>query len=380
MKAKPYLPYNKASITNAEIKAVVKVMESGWLTMGHRTIELEEKFSKYIGVKHSVAVNSCTAALQLALMAHGVGPGDEVLLPSLTFVATANVVVNVGAKPIFVDVNPDSLCIDVTDAERKITKKTKVIIPVHYGGQPADLDSLSSFSKKHKLIIIEDAAHAVDSEWRKKKIGNHGNTVCFSFYATKNLTTGEGGMLTTNDEKIANFVRRNRLHGISKDAWKRYQPGGKWQYDVLSVGLKCNLTDMQAAIGIEQLKKLPKFTKKRIELAKHYDKLLSKVEGVRIFPVAGPVINSRHLYVIEVIAMNRDKFIERMGDLGIGTSVHFIPIHSFTYYRENYKVSKNSLPVTDKTSANIVSLPLYPDMSKKDVARVAASIKEILSN
>lgn len=379
MKALGYLPYNKASITSAEIKAVVKVLESGWLTMGTKTLELETSFADYIGVKHAIAVNSCTAALQLALMAYGIGPGDEVLIPSFTFVATANVVVHVGAKPVFVDIDPNSLCIDIKDAENKVSNKTKAIIPVHYGGQPADLAAVAKLAKKHKLVVIEDAAHAVDSEWQGKKIGNHGNTVCFSFYATKNLTTGEGGMLTTNDNKIADFVRRNRLHGISKDAWKRYQPGGKWQYDVLSVGMKCNLTDMQATIGIEQLKRLPTFTKKRIALATYFDKLLKKVDGIRVFPVVGPVVNSRHLYVIEVLAISRDKFIKQMGDLGIGTSVHFIPIHTFSYYHDHYKTGVKSLPVTEKVASNIVSLPLYPDMSRGDVRRVVNAIRELVA-
>jgi len=269
---KSFLPFCQASIGQEEIAEVIDCLQSGWLTMGQKVLSFEADFAKYVGVKHALSVNSCTAALQLALLAHGIGPGDEVLVPSFTFVSTVNVILHVGATPVFVDIQQSTLNLDPKDLESKVTSKSKAVIAVHYAGLPADLDSIKKISQENKLIVIEDAAHAVGSKYDSKYIGASGNTTCFSFYATKTITTGEGGMLTTNDDTIADFVMRNRLHGISKDAWKRYLKNGKWRYDVVEPGLKCNMTDLQASLGIHQLKKLSGFISRRKEIVLQYNK------------------------------------------------------------------------------------------------------------
>lgn len=377
MKRKEHLPYCQVSFDKSEMLEVQKCLESGWLTMGNKVIDFEERFAKYIGVKYAVSVNSCTAALQLALMAYGIGEGDEVLVPSFTFVSTVNVILHVGAKPVFVDIDRATLNMAPGDLEKKITSRTKAIIPVHYAGMPVDLTVIAKVAKAHKLVIIEDAAHAVGTKYKEKNIGAHGNTTCFSFYATKTMTTGEGGMLTTNNSKIAHFAMRNRLHGISKDAWKRYTKAGTWKYDVLSPGLKCNMTDVQAAMGIHQLEKLEKFVDKRIEYANLYDAGFATNPRIETIVVPKVARHSRHLYTILLHDFDREDFIAKMTDFNIGTSVHFIPVHHFTYYKKHFPVKKKELAVTDDVFKRIVSLPLYPKMTKEDIQYVIESVNAI---
>ena len=357
---------------------VADTLRSGWLTMGPKVLEFEKRFAKFIGTKYAIAVNSCTAALHLALLAHDIGPGDEVLVPAFTFVSTVNVILHVGAKPVFVDISRESLNIDIADITKKITKKTKAIIPVHYAGLSADLESIAKIARKHHLIVIEDAAHAVGSKYNGKYIGAHHNTVCFSFYATKNLTTGEGGMLTTDNPKIADFVGRNRLHGISRDAWKRYSKEGHWRYDVVYPGLKCNMTDMQASLGLHQLEKLPKFIQRRREIAVIFDKAFAGYSGIQVIHPPKNCMHVYHLYPILLATYNRDVFMEEMKKRNIGVSVHFIPIHHFSYYKKHFPVKKGSLMNTDEVFEKIVSLPLYPAMTDADVKRVISAVKDII--
>lgn len=377
---KKFLPYALPLLDKSEINEVIDTLKSNWLTMGPKTKLFEEKFAQYIGCKFAISVNSCTSALHLSLLAHGIGAGDEVIVPSFTFAATANTVVHVGAKPVFADIQRDTFNIDPTDIARKITNKTKAIVVVHYGGQAVDLDEINKIARKNKLIIIEDAAHATGSEYNGRKIGSFVNTACFSFYATKNMTTGEGGMITTNNKKIADFLIKNRLHGISKDAWKRYAKGGNWKYEVENAGYKYNSTDIQAALGLHQLKKLNQFIKIRQKYALLYDKAFKELDGITLHKRKDNRKHAVHLYPILLEKTNRDKFIEKMQDLNIGTSVHFIPLHLQPFYRQKYDYQEGDLPVTEEVFAKIVSLPLYPGMTEKDINYVIDSVKKIVTS
>jgi len=260
-----FLPFSSPLILEDEISEVADTLRSGWLTTGPKVKRFEEEFAQYVGSKHAVAVNSCTGALHLALVAEGIGPGDEVITTPFTFIATANVILHVGAKPVFVDIRPDTFNIDVDKIEEAITPKTKVIMPVHYAGQPCEMDEILEIARRHDLLVIEDAAHAVAAEYKERKIGTIGDVSCFSFYATKNLVTGEGGMVTTDDGKLAEKIKILSLHGMSKDAWRRYTAAGSWYYEVIYPGYKYNMTDIQASLGVHQLGKLPQFQKRRAE-------------------------------------------------------------------------------------------------------------------
>lgn len=376
---KDFLPFFRPSIGREEINEVVDSLKSGWLTMGPKTIKFENNFAKYIGVKYALSLNSCTAGLHLAIMALGIGKGDEVITPSLTFASTANVVVHMGAKPVFADIERDTFNIDPKSVVKKITKKTKAIIVVHYGGQPVDLSAFRTIARNFKIALIEDAAHAVGSKYKGKMIGSQGNLASFSFYATKNMTTGEGGMLTTNNSRIANFVVKNRLHGISKDAWKRYSKSGSWRYDVEYAGVKCNMTDIQASLGIHQLKKLNGFIKERIRLADLYTKQFKAVKGIKLHHIKKGMKHTRHLYPILVEKMRRSKMIDILTQKKIGTSVHFIPLHLQSYYKKAFGYKKGDLPITESVFSKLISLPIYPGMKDNDVKYVVDVIKTALN-
>ena len=377
---KQFLPFAAVSFGAAETAAVIATLKSGWLSTGPKTLQFEKEFARFTGARHAIGLTSCTAALHLALLAHGIGKGDEVIVPSFTFAATANMVVNVGATPVFADILPDTYNLDPRDITKKITKRTKAIIPVHYAGQPANLDQVMAIARAHTLVVIEDAAHAVGATYAGKPIGSHGNTACFSFYATKNLTTGEGGMLTTNDDRIAEAVKKNRLHGISRDAWKRYQKGGSWRYEVTAPGWKYNMFDLQAALGLSQLKKLPAFLRRRADYAARYDRLFEASAGIRTPVVAPGLTHARHLYPILVDAKKRDYVIAQLARRNIGVSVHFIPLHLQPFYQKTFGYRKGDLPVTEAVFARILSLPLYPKMTKKDCEYVAAHVNDIINH
>ena len=375
-----FLPYCLPEIGPEEIAEVVDSLRSGWVTTGPKVKKFEEQFAEYCGVEHAIAVNSCTAALHIALTAMGVGQGDEVIVPTLTFCSTANVVAHLGARPVIVDVDPNYQ-ISVDAIERAITPRTKAIIPVHYAGQAADLDEIGALAGTHNIPILEDAAHASGSEYKGRKIGNHGNTVAFSFYATKNMTTGEGGMITTSDAEAAAKMRRLALHGMSRDAWKRYTQTGSWYYEILEPGYKDNMTDLAAAIGLHQLRKLDGFNQRRQKLAALYDKAFSKLGCFRLTQARPNRNHVYHLYPVEILpgmlTITRDQLIDRLKELNIGTSVHFIPLHRHPYYRDTLGYRVEQFPIAEQIFETILSLPLYPKMSDSDADEVIETVSSV---
>ena len=387
---KSFLPYALPSIGEEEIAEVVDSLRSGWITMGPKVRRFEADFAEYIGATHAVAVNSCTAGLQIALHALGVTAGDEVIVPTTTFCATANVVVQLGARPVLVDVG-DDLNIDVAAARAAITERTRAIMPVHYGGQSCDLAEVYGLAAEHGLLVIEDAAHAVGSKYADRRIGatfDHtfpqprGRATVFSFYATKNLATGEGGMITVDDEELANRCRRLALHGMSRDAWQRYTSEGSWYYEVLEPGYKQNMSDVQAALGIHQLRRLDGFIARRQHYAAQYDRAFSDLPEVSV-PVRQPRrTHSFHLYPVRFsqdrLRIGRDDIIRELARGNIGTSVHFIPVHLHPYYRDTFGYKRNDLPNAVRIYDELVSLPLYPAMSEDDVAGVAEAVRAIV--
>ncbi len=373
-----FLPYHQPSIDEEEIKEVINTLKSGWLTMGLKTIEFERLIADYTGAKHAIAVNSCTSALHLSLIALGIGKGNEVITTPFTFASTGNVIIHAGANPVFVDIKKDTYNIDPEQIKEAITSKTKAIIPVHYAGQPCDMKAIMDIAEDSHLFVIEDAAHAIGAEYENKKIGTFGTTTCFSFYATKNMTTGEGGAITTDDDKLAEKLKVLRLHGITKDAWSRYSEKGNWYYEIEDCGWKYNMTDIQASLGIHQIKKLDKFIEKRKEYANMYNNELNKIGGV-VVPYEMPnVKHAYHLYPILLENYKREDFINKMQEKGIGCSVHFIPLHLHPFYKQIFKFKKGDFTNTEWVYEKEVSLPLYPSMSVKDVKYVISCIVEIL--
>ena len=375
------IPFHRVQLNSEEIDIVTDVIKSGWLTMGEKTFEFENRFSEYIGSSNSIAVNSCTAALHLALKAAGIKAGDEVILPAMTFIATWEVVVYLGAVPVLCDVT-DSFLIDPDDIEKKITPKTRAVIPVHYGGESCSMDAILSLARRHKLIVIEDAAHALPAFYHKNMVGVIGDITCFSFYATKTLTTGEGGMITTENKEWAERIKRLRLHGITKDAWNRYSDKGSWEYDISEAGYKYNMTDIAAAIGIEQLKKTDSMNLARREIAVEYIKAFSKTDLLETWNVRDHNECAWHLFPIKLnlnaLKINRDQFINEMKRNNIGTSVHYIPLYRFSmladsgYNREDFKVCEDIF-------SRQVSLPIYPEMSQTETDYVVDKVLEILN-
>ena len=376
-----FIPFHVPQVDDEEISSVVETLKSGWLTTGVKVKRFEEEFARYLGSAHAIAVNSCTAALHLALEALGIEEGDEVIVPTMTFTATAEVVLYFQAKPVLVDCRPDTFNIDRDGVERAITAKTKAIIPVHFGGQPCDMASIVEIARRNKLFVVEDAAHALPAKYRGQTIGTIGDITCFSFYATKTITTGEGGMATTENPEWAARMRMMSLHGISHDAWKRYTKEGSWYYEVLSPGFKYNLTDIGAAIGIEQLKKCDKFGAARTRIASAYNERFSDLPGIQI-PFCDPDIqHAWHLYVIQLepqrLTINRDQFIEALKDRGIGTSVHFIPLHLHPYYRDKFGYAANDFPNASEIYQRIISLPIYPKMTDANIEQVSEAVRSI---
>jgi len=360
---------------------VTLVLESKWLTTGPVTHEFERAFADYVGSKHALAVNSCTAALQLALDAIGLEPGDEVLLPSYTFTATAEVVTYFGARPVLCDSVQGGFNIDPEDARRRITARTRAILPVHIAGEPCNLDALRSLADEHGLTVIEDAAHALPATYKGRRIGSVSELTAFSFYATKTITTGEGGMLTTNDDEYARRAAVMRLHGISGDAWKRYSREGSWFYQVLEAGYKLNLTDMQSALGLTQLRKADQFAQARRELAVFYFDRLSGIEELQLPPQAcGESEHSWHLFILrirpDVSCMDRAAFVDHLKQSGVGTSVHFIPLHLYPYYQRAFGYRDGDLPNAEDAYRRCLSLPIYPDLTTEERERVVRAIEQ----
>jgi perosamine synthetase len=377
-----FLPFHVPSIGNEEIDAVVQVLKSGWLTTGAKVKEFEKQFSQFVGSRHGVAVNSATAALHLALKAVGVSHGDEVIVPTMTFAATAEVVLYLGAKPVLVDCEPDTLNIDPAALERALTAKTKAILPVHFAGHPCDMDRILDFARARDLKIIEDAAHALPAAYGSRRIGSLGDITCFSFYATKTLTTGEGGMATTDNAEWAEQMRMLSLHGISHDAWDRYGSQGSWYYEILTVGYKYNLTDIAASLGIEQLKKCRALATARRRVAEAYDRGFADLAEIHTPVSRNGVEHAWHLYVIQLdldrLTIDRREFIEALRQRNIGTSVHFMPLHLHPYYQRTFAYQRGDFPNAAAAYERIISLPIYPKMTADDVNDVIDAVRAIV--
>jgi dTDP-4-amino-4,6-dideoxygalactose transaminase len=374
------IPYALPLIGDEEIKEVIDTIHSNWLSKGPKTVEFEKQFKEYVNADFAIGLNSCTAGLHISQLAAGIGEGDEVITTPYTFVATANTIIHTGAKPVFVDIDPVTMNIDPSKIEEKITERTRAIIPVHFAGYPCDMDSIMAIAKKHNLIVIEDAAHAVYTQYKEKMVGGIADFTCFSFYATKNLVTGEGGMVTTNNEEWADKLRVMSLHGMSKNAWNRYGDKGTWYYEVEYPGFKYNMTDIQAAFGLVQLNKLKDLQARREEIAKFYNEALNDIEGLILPFDSEENVHAWHLYVIRLkegsFSIDRAEFIEKLKDKGIGTSVHFIPVPMQPYYKElGYKVE--DYPNALQAYNGAISLPLYPKMTNEQVQRVIQAVREL---
>lgn len=380
-----YIPFCRPYISEKDIDEVVDVLRSNWIGTGPKTQEFEALFRKYIGCKHAIALNSCTAGLHLALIASGINPGDEVITTPMTFAATANVIEHTGAKPVFVDIESESLTLDTSKIEEKITKQTKAIIPVHFAGHPAEMKQIRDIASKYNLTVIEDAAHAIESKHNGKKIGNISNFTAFSFYATKNITTAEGGMLTTNNDELAGRIRILSLHGMTKDAWKRYAHRGiVSHFEIIKPGFKYNMFDIQAALGINQLRKIDNLYQARKKLYQLYRDKLTNVEGLICLEEKSNVIHSYHLFIIlldlEKLRISRDKFRMLLEEKNIGTGVHYISLHKHPFYREKYKFKETNFPVANSISDRTLSLPLYVGLKEKEQEYIVDTLCKILKD
>jgi dTDP-4-amino-4,6-dideoxygalactose transaminase len=375
------IPFHKPYITEDEISEVLDSLRSGWLTLGPKTLTFEDRFRQYIGSKNAVSMNSCTACLHLALKAVGLREGDEVIIPSFTFTATAEVITYFNAMPVLVDVDRETCNIDVSRIEERITERTKVIIPVHYAGQPCDMDEILALAKDYYLFVVEDAAHALPASYKNRKIGTIGDITCFSFYSTKTLTTGEGGMATTENDDWAEMMRVWRLHGISKDAWNRYTNEGSWYYEVIDAGYKYNMTDIQAALGLAQLRKIDWMWQRRKEIAGMYSGAFQDIREVTMPHVKADRETAWHLYVVklnlEMLKIERGQFIEELKKRGVVTSVHFIPLCRHPYYRAILCYHSQDFPASESLYQRIVSLPIYPGMTDGEVHWVIESVADI---
>lgn len=381
-----FLVFGKPQIGEEEIAEVVATLRSGWIGMGPRTLEFERAFAEYVGAKHAIAVNSCTAALHLALIAAGVGPGDEVITTPMTFAATANVIVHTGATPVFADVDRRTQNIDPPRVAERITPRTKAILPVHMLGRPAEMDPLLALAAAHDLAVIEDAAHAAEAIYRGRRVGTLGHFTAFSFYATKNITTGEGGMLVTGDDAAAERLRVLRLHGISKDAWKRYSAEGFSPYETIEPGFKYNMLDLTAALGLHQLRRVEENLTIRERYVALYNEAFAELPGV-IVPALEPLgpgdRHAQHLYPLlldlDRLALDRAGFIDALQERRIGTGIHFTAVHLHQYYRERFGYRRGDFPEAEYISDRTVSLPLSPAMTERDVEDVIAAVGDVVA-
>lgn len=385
------IPFFKLSACDEEISNVRQVLESGWLTTGKWAQELEGLFATYCGVQHALAVNSCTAALHLGIEALGIGPGDKVIVPSLTFTASAEVIRYVGADPVFIDIDNDTLLLNpqVVDSILEQTPEVKAVIAVHFGGQSAQLDGemgLLAVCRKHNVKLLQDAAHAFPASDTYGPMGSVGDVTCFSFYANKTITSGEGGMLVTNDHEIAKRVKMMRLHGIDRDVWDRFTGtnASSWIYDVKAPGFKYNMPDVNAAIAVAQFHKAESFRQARQLIALKYRHAFKNITGLDIIQLrVQPEQHSHHLFPIvlnEKASISRDDFIAKLAERGISTSVHYRPLHQMSYYREKYELDSQDFPNTETYWRGCVSLPIYPAMSNESVDRVITEVSHLLTN
>ncbi|TQM78997.1 dTDP-4-amino-4,6-dideoxygalactose transaminase [Saccharothrix saharensis] len=376
-----FLPFALPLIGREEEQEVLDTLRSGWLTTGPKTKRFEAQCAEYLGVRHAIAMNSCTGALHVGLAALGIGPGDEVVTTPVSWPATANVVLHLGATPVFVDVEADTLNIDPDLVEQAITSRTKAILPVHMAGQTCDMDALLAIAERHGLPVVEDAAHAMGATHGDRKVGGLGTAAAFSFYPTKNMTTGEGGLLVTDDDAVAERARVLSLHGISKDAWKRYSPDASLHWELIEPGYKYNMTDVQASLGLHQLRKLDAFREVRARYAARYDEAIADLAALRPLARRGFGTHSHHLYVValdlDLMTVTRDEFMIALREEGIGTGVHFRSMHLQPYYRDNLGMGPEELPVAADVSERILSLPLYPKMTGQDVEDVVRAVRKV---
>jgi len=378
-----FLVFGSPAIEQPEIDEVVECLKSGWIGTGPRVHKFENAFRDYIGSKYAMALNSCTAALHLSMLVSGVSAGDEVITTPMTFAATGNAILHTGAKPVFVDVEKDSMNIDPNLIEEATTPKTKAILPVHFAGRPCKMDHIMEIAQKNNLLVIEDAAHAIEAKYKGKKIGNIGDMTCFSFYVTKNLVTAEGGMVTTNNEEWSKKIKIFGLHGLSKDAWKRFADEGYKHYQVVSPGFKYNMTDIQASLGIHQLERLGKNFERRKEIWNIYNKAFEDL------PLATPsedkdTVHARHLYTllldIEKLKSSRDEFMSALQKENIGTGVHYISLHLQPYYKEIFGFNEDDFPNSAYISKRTVSIPFSAKLTEIDVQDVIDATTKVINN
>jgi dTDP-4-amino-4,6-dideoxygalactose transaminase len=379
-----FLPFSRPSIGAREKELVLETLESGWITTGPRTEELGHRVAALAGARHGLAVNSATGALHLALAALGVGPGDEVITSTYTFAACVNVIEHVGARPVLVDVEPDTLCLDPRAVERALTAKTRALLPVDYAGHPCDFDALGPLARARGIPVIEDAAHALGASLDGRPVGSLSDITAFSFYATKNLTSGEGGAAVTDDDALAARMNLLSLHGMNRDAWKRYSDTGSWYYEVVAPGFKYNLSDVLAAIGLAQLERFEEMQQRRREIVGLYDVLLAAVPQVRRPRPRAGAVHAWHLYPVALeldqLACDRARFIQELRAENIGASVHFIPIHLHPYFQHQLGVRAGDFPVAEDAYRRAVTLPLFPDMTPRDVEDVVAAVRKIVGH
>ena len=375
-----FLPFSPPCVSTEEREEVADTLASQWITTGPKTKQFEESFKTFIGANDALALNSCTAGMHVALITLGIKPGDEVITTAMTFCSSVNVIEHVGARPVLVDVEPDTLCISPERIAEAVTPKTKCILPVHYAGHPCDMGAIMKFASEKRIKVVEDAAHALPARYRGKTIGTIGDLTAFSFYATKNLTTAEGGMLTGKPELI-DKARVISLHGMSKDAWRRYDKGGSWYYEVVFPGFKYNMTDIQASIGLQQLKKLNVFQEKRRHVVRRYNDAFSRYGFFEIPAKRPEVEHAWHLYTLrlnlETLEIDRAQFIEELAKRNIGTSVHFIPIHIHPYYAEKYQFKPDDFPVAYSNYLRLISLPMHPGLTENDIDDVIEAVVDV---
>ena len=377
---KDFLPLSRPSIGEKEIEGVVSCLKSGWITTGPLCKAFEEKFCELTGASYALSVSSGTAGMHLMLLGMGIKRGDEMITPSMTFASTLNMITLLGAKPVFVDIHYDTLNINADLIEEKITERTKGIIPVHFAGVPVDMDKILGIAKKYDLFIIEDAAHSLGAYYKGVHVGGWGHMAIFSFHPIKNITTGEGGMITHSDAHLESRLRLLRFHGIERDAWKRYGKGGNPEYDIKTPGFKYNLTDIQAALGLAQLSRLEELNSRRRHLAVLYRNGLEGVEGLELPGVPDYThTHAWHLFIIKVTSMDRERFMQKLSEYQIGYGIHFPAGHRLSYFQKRYKIKKGESKETERANTRLVSLPLFPDMKEEDVSYVCAAVREILT-
>jgi dTDP-4-amino-4,6-dideoxygalactose transaminase len=373
-----FLPVALPWIGEREKAAVAEVLESGWITTGAKAIEFGKRIAAFGGAPHGLALNSCTGALHLGLAAAGIGPGDEVITSTWTFASTVNVILHVGAQPVLVDVEPDTLNLDPAQVARAWSSKTRAVIPVHFGGHPAEMDPILALARERGARVIEDAAHAIGARYHGRPVGSLGDVTCFSFYAIKNITTGEGGALVTGDHELFEKAQILSLHGISKDAWKRYAASGSWYYEVTAPGFKYNMTDLAAAIGLVQLERWPEFHARRRTLAARFDALFEGEPAVERLATRPGIEHAHHLYpvllVLDRLTIDRARFLEALRAENVGTTVNFIPVHRHPFYRELPGFGEERFPVAESAYPRLVTLPLYPRMTDGDADDVARAV------